>query len=159
MTLRLTTLYIECHYGECHDLFIVMLNVVTPDGKLQSIESFFFRNLTKTSLIPFWSGILCIPVTIEVLSFLSKLKNWSLCRWTLNPVTNSIKHFWLNLTLLGYNGAENYWAIFIHSNLIPSICNEGCEPNPNYYSWVIMSSFLFLSTNIRQGLPETNTLA
>ncbi len=100
--------FIYC-YAECRDAWWK----TTKYKKL-----LFFRNLTKTSLIPFWSGTLCIPVTIEVLSFLSKLKNWNLFRWTLNPVTNSIKHFGLNSTLLGYNGAENYWAILIHSSLI-----------------------------------------
>jgi hypothetical protein len=28
MAVSITTLYIECHYAECHDLFIVILNVI-----------------------------------------------------------------------------------------------------------------------------------
>ncbi len=37
MTLTITTLCIECHYAECCDLFIVMLNVVMLSAVMLSV--------------------------------------------------------------------------------------------------------------------------
>jgi hypothetical protein len=37
MTLSITTLLIESHYGECRDLFIVMLNAATLSVVMLSV--------------------------------------------------------------------------------------------------------------------------
>jgi hypothetical protein len=37
--------YVECHYAECHFLFIVMLNVVVPQGTAVKL---FFTAVTNS---------------------------------------------------------------------------------------------------------------
>jgi len=105
VTLSITIVYIQCHFAECRDLFIVTLNVITLSYVMLNVVSPFWPNVIRTNVVGtklFCTNIQNYWVLSQMMEFMfARTGHWlsyTVACWHLTKYFLNLEHkYWIYL--------------------------------------------------------------